>query len=40
MTGSGEDPFIRKRFQEELERVGGTFNMPESIYKGDYRIKT
>ncbi len=37
---SKEDPFIRKRFREELEKVGGTYDMPEAVYKGDYRIKT
>jgi len=37
---SREDPYIRQRFKEELEKVGGKFNMPESVYQGDYRIKS
>jgi hypothetical protein len=33
-----EDPYIRKRFKEELERVGGTCTMPDSLYQSSYRI--
>jgi quercetin dioxygenase-like cupin family protein len=35
-----EDPYIRKHFQEELAKVGGTFQMPDSVYTSSYRITT
>ena len=33
-----EDPQIRARFKEEIEKVGGTVTMPESVYQSAYRI--
>ncbi len=35
-----EDPYIRKRFREEIEKVGGTVQMPDDVYSGSYRITT
>ena len=28
-----EDPYVRKMFQEELDKVGAQFDMPESVYQ-------
>ena len=27
-----EDPYVRKMFEEQLAKVGATFDMPEEVY--------